>query len=154
MAYTGDFISGAKAIFSIAQVQTNGTAGTAKTIAYASNCSYTLNHNLQPVEAIGDPKVKEHAELGITVDFTCTMFRIYSQGAVELGIQPKLANILSHPNLVVTISTKDANDAEQTLVKVERVRLTGRSGTVDARGVWTETLTFVGRKFVDESLAG
>jgi hypothetical protein len=134
--------TGAKAYFSII------TPDGAINIAYASNCSYNWNHNLQPVELIGKEYVEEHSELGMTVDFTCTNFRVYNRSAIALGLQPKLQSLLAQPELVVVIKDKVTND---TLLRIDGVKMTSRSGTVDARGAWTETLSFVGRQASDEA---
>jgi hypothetical protein len=82
----------------------------------------------------------------MTVDFTCTTFRVFEKSAVSLHFQPVLKELLLQPELVVTI----LDEQNRTLLSVSGVKLTGRSGTVDARGVWTETLTFVGRLAHDE----
>jgi hypothetical protein len=132
-----DVITGAKALFAI-----NGII-----IAYASSCSYNWNHAHEPIQVLDELPVAEHAETGMTVDFSCSMFRVARKSTVSLGIQPKLERLLQQPELVVTIKDRVTGD---TLLNVEGVKLTGRSGAFDARGAWAETLSFVGRKMTDE----
>ena len=134
-------MSGAKAVFSIV------TATSTVDIAYASNCSYNWNHNVQAIEVMGLQSVKEHTELGMTVDLSCSVFRLYGEGAVKLGLQPKLNALLTQPDLIAKI----CNRAGDTLFFVEGVKLISRSGSIDARGIWTETLNFVGRMANDEA---
>lgn len=130
-------ITGARAVFTI-----NNTK-----VAFASDCNYTWNHNVQPVEVLDQLTVAEHAEIGMTIDFSCTQFRVARKSAVSLGFQPKLNDLLNQPELVVTISDRVSGEV---LLTVSGVKLTSRSGTVNARGVWTETLNFVGREAHDE----
>jgi len=129
-------LTGAKAVLAI-----NGTI-----VAYASNCSYNWAHNVSPIELLGQPEVNEHTELGMTVDFTCTQFRVSGKSARNLGFQPTLAALLQQSELSATIIDKTTNTP---LLIISGVKLTGRAGTVDARGVWTETLSFVGRLAAD-----
>ena len=125
-------VAGTRAIFRI-----NG-----KPVAYASDVSYNWNHNLQPVDVLDHPEVIEHAEVGMTIDFSCTMFRIANQSAIQLGIQPKLGALLRQPELVVSIIDKMTGAV---MFSVSGVKLQSRSGSVSARGLWTENLSFVGR---------
>lgn len=117
-------------------------------VAYASNASYNINHNHQAIELLGEVTVNEHAELGITVDMSASMFRVDQKAAVSLGIQPKINDFLSQPELVITLRDKVKDSV---LVTATGIKLSGRSGSVDARGTFTETLNFVGRVIFDEA---
>jgi len=130
-------ITGARAVFTI-----NNTK-----VAFASDCSYDWSHNVQPIEVLDQLEVAEHAEIGMEITFNCTQFRVARKSAVSLGLQPKLASVLEQPELVVSISDKVSGEI---LLTVSGVKLIRRSGTVNARGVWTETLAFVGRLANDE----
>lgn len=118
------------------------------TVAYASNASFTVNHNLAPIETFNEHTVNEHAELGVTVEFSASMFRVNRKAAVELGIMPRIADFLKQPELVCIIKDKVQNSV---LVTITGVKVTSRSGTVDARGVFTESLNMVGKVMFDES---
>lgn len=117
-------------------------------VAYANNASFTVNHNLAPIETLNEHTVKEHAELGVTVDFSASMFRVNKKAAVELGIMPRIADFLKQPELVAVMKDKVQNAV---LVTVTGIKVTSRSGSVDARGTFTETLNMVGRIMFDES---
>jgi len=117
-------------------------------VAYASNCNYTLNYNHQPIEVFGETTVNEYTELGITVEFSAAYFRVNKQAAMSLGIMPKISAFLQTPELVMTIQDSVSG---ATLANVSGVKVISRAGSVDARGVFSETLNMVGRYFTDES---
>jgi len=120
-------------------------------VAYANNATYTINHNMQPIERFGEPEVNEHAELGVTVEFSAAMFRVNAKAAVSLGMSPRLEEFLTQPELTASIKDKLAGTGGVVFVNITGIKLASRSGSVDARGVWTETLNFVGRIFNDEA---
>lgn len=125
-------VSGARAIFKIGD----------KAVAVASNCSYTWAHNHQAVEVLGRESAAEHAELGMTIEFTADTFRVAAKSITELGFAPKLQDFLTQAELSASIEDKVTN---KTLFEVTGVKLSNRAGTVNARGVWTESLTFIGQ---------
>lgn len=133
--------TGSRAIFRIRGVQ----------VAYASDCSYTINHALTPIEVLDKLEPAEHAETGYDVSFSCSTFRVANQGAVSLGIQPTLENILTQPELTVELIDKIA---DVTMLRILGVKMSQRSGTVGARNVATETWNFVGLKASDEASEG
>ena len=142
MAIIGSQVStGAKLILSIKD----------KAVAYASNVTYTINHNVQPIEILSLEYVKEHAELGVTVEFTASMFRVNEQAAVSIGIMPRISDFLKQQELVATIKDKIQDTV---ILTVTGLKCTSRAGTVGARDVATETLTFVGRLAYDEAGQG
>lgn len=116
-------------------------------VAYASDVSYNIQHNHQPIELLGETTVNEHAELGITCDFTATMFRVAKKAAIALGIMPKISTFLTQPELVCTIYDKTKSEVLVTLVGV---KCTGRNSSVNARGAMTEQLSFVAKVMFDE----
>lgn len=118
-------------------------------VAYASNCSYSFTTSVEAIQGIDNLVVDEHAETGITVNFTASMFRVAHTAAVENGWQPKLEVLLQQPELVATVKDKISG---ATLLQLTGLKLVGRTGSVDARGVFVETLNFVAKRFYDESL--
>ncbi|CAK0749595.1 conserved hypothetical protein [Azospirillaceae bacterium] len=118
-------------------------------VAYASQCSYTYNINVETIQGVDQLTVDEHAEVGTTVTFTASMFRVAFKAAVTNGWQPKLKVLLQQPELVAIIKDKISGVV---LAQISGLKLTSRSGTVAARGTFTETLTFVGKIFEDEEL--
>ena len=131
-------ITGARVVFTINNV----------TIAAASNCSYVWRHNLETIEAIDELEVVEHAELGSTIEFTCDTFRIAGKGVIALGLMPRLRELLEQPELVATFKDKITNTI---LLQVTGIKMTSRTGTIPARGPFTESLSFVARSVKDES---
>lgn len=126
-------------------------------VAYASQVSYQYNLNLQEIRTIDTNEVTEHAELHTTVTFTCSAFRVAYKTAIANGWMPKIASFLQQPTLTATIfsdfvqtSPTAKNITTATLITVTGLKCTGRSGSVNARGVWEEQLTFVGKVLYDE----
>ena len=116
-------------------------------VAYANNVTYSKTHDVESIKGIDDLVVKEHAELGSTVTFSASMFRIAHESVTRLGIMPRLNDLLKQPELSVLIRDNTNNTV---MLQVFGVKCTGISGNVDARGVWVESLNFVGRELVDE----
>lgn len=131
-------MTGAKAIFRI-----NGTQ-----IAYASNVSYNENIQLEPVNVLDELSVKEHAEVGYTVDMQCQSFRVQNQSVKQLGIMPRLSAILTNGEMTAEVIDKVTNTV---LLLMEGVKIQTRQTTVDARGLMTETWQFVGKQAQDEA---
>ena len=130
--------SGARAIFKLQGVQ----------VAYASSVNYNISHDHQPIEVLDSLAPIEYAEVGYKVDFSCSTFRISNGSAVGLGFIPKLEDILTQPELVAELQDKIAG---VTILRIVGVKNTGRSGSIDARGIATETWNFVGLKASDEA---
>lgn len=130
--------TGVRAIFKIRGEQ----------VAYASNVSYTINHALQAIEVLDRINPVEHAEVGYSVDCSCSVFRVANRSAIGLGIQPRLEAILTQPELVIELIDKVEG---VTVLRISGVKIQTRSGSVDARGVATETWNFVGIKAGDEA---
>ncbi len=130
--------SGARAIFSI-----NGNK-----LAYASDCNYTINHDVQEITVLDRINPLEHAEVGYSVSFSCNTFRVANQSAVKIGIAPKLEQILTQSELTAELIDRLTG---KTLLRVIGVKMTSRSGGVSARGVATESWSFVGIKASDEA---
>ena len=149
---TSKTISGAKAYFKIAD-----QTGTAHIIAYAQNCSYSDPSSLQAIEVMGLEHVLEHSELGKPqVEFSCSMFRVFNESAMALGLQPTLSEFLKQSELTVDILDKanSNNNTTGVLLKLTGIKLVNRTGNVDARGMFVETLSFVGRILNDETENG
>lgn len=131
-------LTGARAIFRI-----SGTK-----VAFASNVSYTINHDHQPIEVLDRLEPVEQAEVGYSVSFSCNVFRVANQSIIGLGFMPILEEILVQPELIVEIQDKITS---KTLLRITGVKCTSRSGGFDARGVSTESWNFVGIRASDEA---
>jgi len=117
-------------------------------VAYANNVQYSVQYNTEEIRGIDQLQVTEYAELHQTVNFSCSMFRVAYQAAISLGFMPKLNALLQQPLLTATIRSSVSN---QTLFNMSGIKCTGRTGQVNARGIWEESLTFVGTAFSDEA---
>ena len=131
-------MTGAKAIFRINGVQ----------VAYASNCSFNENIQLEPVNVLDRLDVSEFAEVGYTVDLSCQTFRVAEQSVKQLGIMSKLNQILTQGELTAEVIDRTTNAV---ILLMEGVKLESRQTTIDARGIGTETWGFKGRRSSDEA---
>jgi len=131
-------MTGAKAIFRV-----NGSQ-----IAYASNVSYNENIQLEEVNVLDKLEVEELAEVGYRVDLSCQSFRVQNQSVKQLGIMPRLEDILTSGELTAEVIDRGSNVV---LLFMTGVKLESRQTTADARGLMTETWNFRGRKSSDEA---
>lgn len=117
-------------------------------VAFANAMNYTVAHAHQPVDVLGMPEPAEYAETGYTVNFTCTMFRVFTKGAVAQGLKPRLEDLMRQPELVV--SMHDAINTSTPLFSIGRVKCTQEDFSVDARNISQLVLSFVGIKLTEE----
>lgn len=130
--------SGARVVFRI-----NGVK-----VAFANSLSATVAHAHQPVDVLDQLEPAEYAETGYTVNFTATLFRVSNQSAIDLGLRPKLQDILTQPELTAELIDRVTG---ATLHLIERVKCTQEDFNVDARSLAQTTLSFVGIKQSDEA---
>jgi len=116
-------------------------------VAYANNAEYNYEIELERIKTVDEETVTEYAEVGTNVTFSASMFRVAFEAAITNGWMPRLEKLLQQPELTATIVDKVSNSI---LLNISGVKCVSRSGSVDARGVWIETLSFVGRVFRDE----
>lgn len=126
-----------------------------KKIAFASNVSWNENIQYEPINVLDQLHVKEHAEVAYTVDMQCQNFRVANQSVKRLGIMKSLEALLTQGVMDCLITdnsgtSEDGSDAGTVIVHMTGVKLQARQTTVDARGVMTETWSFVGIKATDE----
>lgn len=131
-------MTGAKAIFRLNGVQ----------VAFASNCSFNENIQLEEVNVLDKLESVEHAEVGYRVDLSCQTFRVQNQSVKQLGIMPRLQDILTTGEITAEIVDRQTNSV---LLLMEGVKLESRQTTMDARGLMTETWNFKGIKSSDEA---
>lgn len=117
-------------------------------VAFASNISFNENIQYEPVNVLDRLDVVEHAEVGYTVDFQCQNFRVPNASVKQLGIMSKLQNVLTQGELTSEVQDRVTG---ATILLMTGVKLQARQTTVDARGIMTETWSFVGRRADDES---
>jgi hypothetical protein len=129
----GIMVTGARAIFRI-----NGNK-----VAYAQSVNYSETISNENVDVLDKYSSEEIAETGVTVEFSCTSFITETSTIKELGIMPKFDQLMT-----VGVMTAEIIDhkTDKVLLFVTGVKCVGRSGTVDARNVMTETWNFKGLK--------
>jgi hypothetical protein len=131
-------MTGAKAIFRLNGVQ----------VAFASSATYNENIQLEEVNVLDKIETLEHAEVGYRVDLSCQTFRVQNQSVKQLGIMPRLEDILTSGAITAEVVDRVTGSV---LLLMEGVKLESRQTTVDARGLMTETWNFRGTKSSDEA---
>jgi hypothetical protein len=131
-------MTGAKAIFRI-----NGNQ-----IAFASNVSWNENYQLEEVNVLDRLETTELAEVGYRVDFSCQTFRVANNSVKQLGIMPRLEDVLTSGAMTAEVIDRQTNAV---IMLMEGVKLETRQATVDARGMMTETWNFRGVRATDEA---
>lgn len=132
-------MSGARAAFLV-----NG-----KKVAFTSSLSYDINQALEAVNVLDQLTPAEYAETGYTVTFSCQNFRRFNSSPIQIGVQQRLEDLLGQGEL--TVEVHDRQNPGSPMLLIERVKMQGRSGSFDARGLWQETWNFVGIKASDEA---
>jgi hypothetical protein len=120
-------------------------------IATASNVSWSEEIAYEPINVLDKLEVEEHAETGYTVSLQCQNFRVSGKSVKQLGIMSSLSDILTQGEM--TASVVDSAGSLPILL-MTGVKMQSRQSSIDARGVMTETWSFVGRKATDEYEAG
>lgn len=151
-----------------------------KTLAYATDIQYSVETMVIPVEVMGHFEMIANEPIAITVNGSFTVVR-YAAGAAIAAAGQNSATLPGanatgngigalggtqseafNPAQILTTSTVDisifqkslgASGAQSTtsVVKIIDCRLTRMSGSVNKRGVLTESYAFVGRLLQDDS---
>lgn len=119
-----------------------------KKVALATAVSGEETYSTVPIQVLDQPDVVEHVEVGYDVSFSANKFRVVGSSLKQLGLAPKLSELLIRPELEAEVYDRISG---KSLYKIEGVKLTSASWNVNARDTFTETLTFVARKITDES---
>jgi hypothetical protein len=117
-----------------------------KILAEAFECSYSITHDLYPIDTIDVLEPAELAEVGYSVSFSASTFRIRKRTAIDLGFQPKLKDILGSKELTFEIREQSTDEV---LLQISGAKLVGRSGGVSRKGTFTEKLSFIA-KYADD----
>ena len=109
-----------------------------------------LNENIQleEVNVLDRIDTLEHAEVGYRVDLSCQTFRVQNESVKQLGIMPRLQDILVSGEITAEVVDRQTNTI---LLLMTGVKLESRQTTVDARGLMTETWNFRGKIAQDEA---
>lgn len=117
-------------------------------VAFANAITYSLSHQLQPVDVLDQPEPAEYAETGYTVSFTSTQFRVPGQSPRGLGLVPRLRELLTQPELTAELVDRITG---QTIFLIERVKANQEDFNTDARSLAQLTISFLGIKLSDEA---
>jgi hypothetical protein len=131
--------TGARAIFRI-----NG-----RIVAFGTNVGYRIAIPHGAVNVLGRYSVARHEPLGMDVSLTAGSMRFTGQGGTGNSpssiasdmIFPRANDIINFDELQIEVIDR-AND--ETIVAVDRARMTERSGTMGARDMLSEAWNFVG----------
>lgn len=114
-----------------------------KKIAYAGGVQVSEENTLTDIDVLDMQEVAEHAETGHKVNFSCSIFRIDGNSAIELGLSPSnLRDILSQPEMTAEIYDSVGDKVRYTM---SGVKFEGGDFSVDARGVWNGNFRFKAR---------
>lgn len=117
-------------------------------IAFASNVSFNENYQLEPINVLDNIATIEHAEVGYAVDMQCQNFRIPQQSVKQLGIMSRLSQVLTQGEMTAEVVDSITGSV---ILLMTGVKMQARQTSVDARGVMSETWSFVGRASEDEA---
>ncbi len=113
-------------------------------VAFASGFNVNHNNELQDIDVLDDIVVAEHAEISHKVSFSINTFKVDENAAALFGLDPANIDDLSNqPELTFEAFNRKDNKVEYV---VTGCKFEGGTGQVDARGVWSGTWNFKGRR--------
>jgi hypothetical protein len=149
-----------------------------KTLAYATDVSYSVDVSVVPVEVMGSYEVITNEPIAVNVRGSFTIVRYTAKGNAGLPASAKDGNGVGrfgggqtdafNPGKMLSTSTVDleifqksaqvgtdgAASSVDSIVKISDCRLTRLSSGLNKRGIMTESYDFVGILYSDESFAG
>lgn len=125
-----------------------------KTVAYVTDVSISLSHNVRPIHTFGAPNARSVEPLSVS-PVSVSVGRVVpvnsasdnsetgakNTSAIQMGAEPALQNILTADD--VTIILKDKL-TDKVVATVMNCRFSGRSLSVSAGQIATERLQFMG----------
>tara|TARA_Y100000114_G_C11649320_1_gene273342 strand:- start:79 stop:516 length:438 start_codon:yes stop_codon:yes gene_type:complete len=145
MALAGRTITGARCKLLIRGVE----------VGFATGISISENIQQQPIDILGEIDSVEIEPTGRSVSMTANLVRIKGETVQSLGIWPKVdggtVEAVNFPAMDALIL--DSVDDSTVLYKVEGLKCQSRSLNVDARGVFSLNVSFIGLRMFDETNA-
>ncbi len=118
-----------------------------KTLAFATNVGFRIAIPHAPINVLGRYSAARHEPLGYDVTVNCGILRFVDVGGDgnapdgAANVQPKVQDIINKDDIKIEILDRKTGE---TIITVNRARLTDRGGNVGARDLLTENWTFVG----------
>ena len=110
-------------------------------VLFANAVGYQVDYNLEALHQLDSFEAAEYYETHYKVTFTCNMFRVATKSATSQGINPSFANLIIRPELTCTLLDKVTM---LPIFTIRRIKCSSESFEVDARGIATSNLSFVG----------
>lgn len=129
--------SGARALFLINTVP----------VGFAGGVSGEETIDFEPVDVLHLLEVREFVPVAYRTSLNAQVFRVVGNSLKQLGIMPRLEDIIESDDLVAAIQDKVTGS---TISLFEGVRCAGHSWDVTARGIVQENVNFVCIRIKDE----
>ena len=129
--------SGARALFLINTVP----------VGFAGGVSGEETIDFEPVDVLHLLEVREFVPVAYLTSLNAQVFRVVGNSLKQLGIMPRLEDIIESDDLVAAIQDKVTGS---TISLFEGVRCAGHSWDVTARGIVQENVNFVCIRIKDE----
>lgn len=126
--------TGAKALFRIDNTP----------LLWVSSITITHENRLEEIPQLDNLEVGEYAENGHRCRFSVNIFKVNGQTAADLGFDPiNIKDILTIPELIVEVLDNTTN---LPVYQMRGVKFEGGTGSLDSRGVWQGSWSFVARR--------
>ena len=134
--------SGARAVFFI----DNGTGPLP--VAFAGGVSGEELIDYEPVDVLGLLEVAEHVPVAYRTSLNAQIFRVVGESIKAQGIMPTQDQIITSEAMEAII--RDERVTKNSIQLFEKVRCSGHTFDVTARGIVQENVTFVAIRTRDE----
>lgn len=115
---------------------------------FANSVNWHIVHNQFDVLTVDSSIPEEIVPTHVMVELTCRTFRVPDLTATKLQIEPHMMDTLTHRYLEIVVEDRQSG---ATILKIPRAVMTSRTGGTGARSLMTETWSFRGIGFLDET---
>jgi len=143
---SGKVMTGARAVVFIDDPATN----TSRAVGLFTDCSWGVTYGVDPIFVLGSygPVESIYTSMDATT-LTCSGYRVIDHGPHMDGGVPKLADLLHHEYISMSILDRQTN---KTMAKFRSVRPTGYNTALAHRQPESCTVTFIALRVDDESV--
>lgn len=111
-------------------------------VGFVGSVNITHENTLTDIDVLDQLEIAEAAETAHKVNFSCNLFKVDTNSARSLGLDPdNLDDILTQAEMTMEMYDRIEDKVQYTM---KRVKWEGGTGSVDARGVWQGTWNFKG----------